>query len=59
MLLNQRLFTLGVLMAIVAVIALVACGDAATPEPQIVTERVEVPVTQIVTETEPKGSKSR
>ena len=52
MLLNQRLFTLGVLMAIVAVIALVACGDAATPEPRIVTERVEVPVTQIVTETE-------
>jgi glycine betaine/proline transport system substrate-binding protein len=38
-------------MAIVAVIALVACGDAATPEPQIVTERVEVPVTKIVTET--------
>ena len=52
LLLNQRLFTLGVLMAIVAIIALVACGDAATPEPQIVTERVEVPVTQIVTETE-------
>ena len=51
MLLNQRLFTLGVLMAIVAVIALVACGDAATPEPRIVTERVEVPVTKIVTET--------
>ena len=38
-------------LVLIAIIAVVACGDAATPEPQIVTERVEVPVTKIVTET--------
>ena len=51
---------LGVLLAIMAMIAVVACGSSETAteqaEPQvvevtkIVTEQVEVPVTQVVTE---------
>ena len=53
MLVNQRLAAVGVLMVLVAVMALVACGDAATPAPQMVevTKEVPVEVTRVVTET--------
>ena len=47
MLVNQRLAAVGVLMMLVALLALVACGDATAPEPQV----VEVEVTKVVTET--------
>ena len=42
---KYRLLALTMVMAIVTVIAIAACSPA---EPQVVTERVEVPVTQIV-----------
>ena len=67
MLVNQRLSAVGVLLVLVTVIALVACGDAATPEPRVIevtkvvtetvtetvveTKEVPVEVTKIVTET--------
>ena len=38
------------LLAVLAMIAAVACGEAATPEPQIIEVTKEVPVTQIVTQ---------
>ena len=47
MLVKQRLAAVGVLMVLVALLALVACGDATAPEPQV----VEVEVTKVVTET--------
>jgi ABC-type Fe3+-hydroxamate transport system substrate-binding protein len=47
LLVNQRLAAVGVLMMLVALLALLACGDAAAPEPQV----VEVEVTKVVTET--------
>ena len=47
MLVKQRFAAVGVLIMLVALLALVACGDAAAPEPQV----VEVEVTKVVTET--------
>ena len=47
MLVKQRLAAVGVLMMLVALLALFACGDATAPEPQV----VEVEVTKVVTET--------
>ena len=42
---KYRLLALAMVMALVAAIAIMACSPA---EPQVITERVEVPVTQVV-----------
>ena len=47
MLVKQRFAAVGVLIMLGALLALVACGDAAAPEPRV----VEIEVTKVVTET--------